>query len=169
MLGSNGCSLSRIFRSNSTEIKVRQRCALPKYSCKPLCPGCANVIIAEIEVSQRCALRQHSEKTLCPRFADAIAAEIEVRQRWTLYQHSCKTFCPRCSNSIAAKILRATCFNNLKGSVGLIMAKTSDMRISIPLDLSSRSFIPLSSFIRSRRPTQPLLVPSLVLFPPRAA
>ncbi len=30
---------------------------------------------------------------------------------------------------------------NLKGSVGLILAKASDMRISIPLDLSSRSFI----------------------------
>ena len=34
----------------------------------------------------------------------------------------------------------------------------------VPLDLSSRPFIPLSHFIRSRQPT-PLLVPSLVLFP----
>jgi hypothetical protein len=42
------------------------------------------------------------------------------------------------------------------------------MRISIPLDLSSLSFIALPWFIRSRRPT-PLLTPSLVLFPPRSA
>jgi len=46
---------------------------------------------------------------------------------------------------------------------------TSVMRISIPpLDLSSRSFIPLSRFICSRHPT-PLLAPSLVLSPPRSA
>ena len=46
------------------------------------------------------------------------------------------------------RFLRASCFANLKGVVGLIMTKTSDMRISIPLDLSSRSSIPLqeSSF-----------------------
>ena len=61
--------------------------------------------------------------------------------------------------------LRATCLANLKGSVGLILAKASAMRILIPLDLSSRSFIPLPRFIRSRRPI-PLLAPSLVLFPP---
>ena len=66
--------------------------------------------------------------------------------------------------------LHADCHKlvNLKGSVGLILVKASDMRISIPLDLSSRSFIPLSRFIRSLRPT-PLLAPSLVLFPHRSA
>ena len=37
--------------------------------------------------------------------------------------------------------LRASCFANLKGVVGLIMAKASDMWISIPLDLSSRPSI----------------------------
>ena len=63
------------------------------------------------------------------------------------------------------RFLRVSCFANLKGTVGLIMAKVSAMRISIPLDLSSRSFILISRFIRSRRPT-PLLAPSLVLFPP---
>ena len=62
------------------------------------------------------------------------------------------------------RFLRASCFANLKGTVGLIMSKASVMRISIPLDLSSRSSIPLPRFIRSRRPT-PLLAPSLVLFP----
>jgi hypothetical protein len=61
------------------------------------------------------------------------------------------------------RFLRATCLGNLKGSVGLILTKTSDMRISIPLDPSCRNFIPLH--IRSRRPL-PLLAPSLVLFPP---
>jgi hypothetical protein len=45
------------------------------------------------------------------------------------------------------------------------LAKTSVVRISIPLDLSSRSFIPLPRFIRSRHPI-PLVGPSLVLFPP---
>jgi hypothetical protein len=60
--------------------------------------------------------------------------------------------------------LHADCLSNIKGSVGLILAKASDMRISIPLDLSSRSFIPLPRFIRSRRPT-PLLAPSLVFSP----
>ena len=65
------------------------------------------------------------------------------------------------------RFLRASCFANLKGTVGLIMSKTSAMRISIPLDPSSRPFIPLPRFIRSRRPT-PLLAPSLVLFPPRS-
>ena len=62
------------------------------------------------------------------------------------------------------RFLRAACFANIKGSVGLILAKASDMRISIPLDLSSRSFIPLPCFMRSRRAT-PLLVPSLVFSP----
>jgi hypothetical protein len=66
------------------------------------------------------------------------------------------------------RFLRVSCFANLKGTVGdLIMTKALTMWISIPLDLSSRSFIPFPRFIRSRRPT-PLLAPSLVLFPPRS-
>ena len=39
------------------------------------------------------------------------------------------------------RFLRAACLANIKGSVGLILTKASVMRISIPLDLSSRSFI----------------------------
>ena len=66
------------------------------------------------------------------------------------------------------RFLRAACFANIKGSVGLILAKASAMRISIPMDLSSRSFIPLPRFIRSRRST-PLLAPSLVFSPLRSA
>ena len=62
------------------------------------------------------------------------------------------------------RFLRATCLANIKGQVGLILAKASAMRISIPLDLSSRSFIPPPRFIRSRRPTT-LLTPSLVFSP----
>jgi hypothetical protein len=62
------------------------------------------------------------------------------------------------------RFLRASCLANIKESVGLILAKASTMRISIPLYFSSRSFIPLPCFIRSRRPT-PLLVPSLVSSP----
>jgi hypothetical protein len=47
--------------------------------------------------------------------------------------------------------LRVVCYSNIKGSVGLILAKASGMRISIPLDLSSRPFIPLSRFIFTPR------------------
>ena len=49
------------------------------------------------------------------------------------------------------RFLHSSCLANPKGSVGLILAKSSDMRISIPLDLSSRSLIALPRFIRSRR------------------
>jgi hypothetical protein len=70
------------------------------------------------------------------------------------------------------RFLRETCYPNIKGSVGLILAKASAMRISIPLDLSFRTFIPLPCFIitfmRSRR-AAPLLVPSLVFAPRRFA
>jgi hypothetical protein len=62
------------------------------------------------------------------------------------------------------RFLHAACLVNTKGSVGLILAKPSTMRISIPFDLSSRSLIPLPCFIRSRRST-PLLTPSLVFSP----
>jgi hypothetical protein len=41
------------------------------------------------------------------------------------------------------RFLRAARYANIKGSMGLILAKASVMRISIPLDLSSRPFIPL--------------------------
>jgi hypothetical protein len=50
----------------------------------------------------------------------------------------------------------------------LILTKTSDMRISIPLDLSSIPFIPPPCFIRYRRSTT-LLTPSLVFSPLRSA
>jgi hypothetical protein len=50
----------------------------------------------------------------------------------------------------------------------LILAKASAMRISIPLDLSSRSFIPSPCFMRSRR-AEPLLAPSFVFTPRRFA
>ena len=66
------------------------------------------------------------------------------------------------------RFLHGTCFGNLKGLVGLIMTKESVMWISVTLDLSSLSFVPLPCFIRSRRPT-PLLDPCLVLFPPCSA
>ncbi len=62
------------------------------------------------------------------------------------------------------RFLRVTSYSNIKGSVGLILTQVSDKRISIPLDLSSRSFIPPPSFIRWRLPL-PLLVPSLVFIP----
>ncbi len=66
------------------------------------------------------------------------------------------------------RFLRAACLEKLKGSVGLILAKASAMRVTIPLDLSRRTFMHLPRFFRSRR-TLPLLTPSLVLFPQRSA
>ncbi len=63
------------------------------------------------------------------------------------------------------RFLRAARYANIKGSVGLILAKASAM---IPLDLSSRPFIPLSRFICRRRPL-PLLASSLVFTPRRSA
>ena len=45
------------------------------------------------------------------------------------------------------RFLRSSCFTNFKGAVGLMMSKTSDMRISIPLDLSSRPSIPLPRYV----------------------
>jgi hypothetical protein len=65
------------------------------------------------------------------------------------------------------RLLHTDCYVNIEGSVGLILTKGSVMRISIPLDLSPRSFIPLPCFIRSRRPL-PLLSPSL-FFSPRCS
>ncbi len=62
------------------------------------------------------------------------------------------------------RFLHVVCLPNIKWSVGLILAKASVMRISIPLDLSSRPFIPPPCFIHSRRPTA-LLTPSLVFSP----
>jgi hypothetical protein len=66
------------------------------------------------------------------------------------------------------RFLRAACYANIKGSVGFILAKASVMRISIPLDLSSRPCIPLPRFICRRRPL-PLSAPSLVFTPRRSA
>jgi hypothetical protein len=65
------------------------------------------------------------------------------------------------------RFLRAAPYVNIKGSVGLILAKASAMRISIPLDLSSRPLIPLPRFICRRRPL-PLLDSSLVFTPRRS-
>ncbi len=65
------------------------------------------------------------------------------------------------------RLLRVVSYVNIKGSVGLILVKASDMRISIPLDLSFRPFIPLTRFICRRR-ALPLLAPSLVFTPRRS-
>ena len=59
------------------------------------------------------------------------------------------------------RFIRANCLANLKGSIGLMLAKVSVTRVTIPLDLWS--FIPLPRFIRTRN-TTPLLTPCLVLF-----
>ena len=48
------------------------------------------------------------------------------------------------------RFIRTACLDNLKGSIGLMLAKSSTMRVTIPLDLSTRSFIPLQRFIHTR-------------------
>ena len=54
---------------------------------------------------------------------------------------------PRCNQDFEEsdqfRFLRDVCLVHVKEFVGLILHKTSVMRISIPLDLSTRSFIPL--------------------------
>ena len=62
------------------------------------------------------------------------------------------------------RFFRASHLPNLEGSVGLILAKASAMRVTIPIDLSTRPFIPLPRFFNSRR-VPPLLNQSLVLIP----
>ena len=64
------------------------------------------------------------------------------------------------------RFLRAARLANPMGSAGLILGKVSVMRVTIPIDLSTLSFIPLPHFFDSRR-GYPLLTPSLVLFPLR--
>ena len=66
------------------------------------------------------------------------------------------------------RCLRSSRLTILKVSVGLILAKASAMRVTIPIDLSTRPFIPLRHFFNSRR-APPLLTPSLVLFPQHSA
>ena len=66
------------------------------------------------------------------------------------------------------RFLRASRLANLKGSVGLILGKASAMRVTIPIDLSTRPFIPLPRFFNSRR-VPPLLNQSLVLIPQQSA
>jgi hypothetical protein len=60
------------------------------------------------------------------------------------------------------RFLRDSRLTNLKDSGGLILVKASTMRVTIPIDLSTRSFIPLLRFLISRR-VPPLLNQSLVL------
>jgi hypothetical protein len=62
------------------------------------------------------------------------------------------------------RFLRDSRLANLEVSVGLILAKASAMRVTIPIDLSTRPFIPLPRFFNSRR-VSPLLNQSLVLIP----
>ena len=61
------------------------------------------------------------------------------------------------------RFLRDARLETLKDTVGLIFDKTSALRVTIPIDLSTRTFIPLPRFFNSRRPVR-LLNPSLVIF-----
>ena len=74
----------------------------------------------------------------------------------------------RSEESDQFRFLRVATLSNLKDSVGLILTKTSTMRVTIPIDLSTQSFISLTRFCNSRRPT-PLLTPSLIILPYHSA
>jgi hypothetical protein len=66
------------------------------------------------------------------------------------------------------RFCRASRLDNLKDSVGLILVKVSVMWVTIPIDLSTWSFIPLPRFLNSRR-VPPLLNQSLVLIPQQSS
>ena len=66
------------------------------------------------------------------------------------------------------RFFRVSRLTNLKGSVGLILGKASAMWVTIPIDLSTRTFRPLPRFFNSRR-VPPLLNQSLVLIPQQSA
>ena len=62
-----------------------------------------------------------------------------------------------------SRFLRSARLTTLKGTVALILAKVSAMRVTIPIDLSTRSFISLPRFFNSRH-LAPLLNPLLLIF-----
>ncbi len=62
------------------------------------------------------------------------------------------------------RFFRVSRLDNLNGSVGLILVKDSPIRVTIPIHLSTWSFIPLPRFLNSRR-VSPLLNQSLVFIP----
>ena len=67
------------------------------------------------------------------------------------------------------RFFRPSYLANLKVSVGLTLAKSSAMLVTIPIDLSTRSLTGTStSFFNSRR-VSPLLNQSLVLIPQQSA
>jgi hypothetical protein len=74
--------------------------------------------------------------------------------------------CPKESDQF--RFLRVVSLSNFKLSVGLILTKVSGTRITIPLDLSTWSFIHLRRFFHCRR-TPSLHTPTLFLFPERSA
>ena len=63
------------------------------------------------------------------------------------------------------RFLRSVCLTHLKDSVGLILTKALTMRVTIPLDVSTRSFISAPHLFHSRR------VPTLLAesFPSRVS
>jgi hypothetical protein len=141
---SKDCSLTDIvyYESRKRELKTR-----PIYECR-----CDERLKTKSEKSTRLAytgLLGERNHLHAHREASALTNEIP-------------------EESDQFRFFRVTYYGNIKGSVGLILTKVSGMRISIPLDLSSRPFIPLPRFIRRRRPL-PLLVPFLVCTPRRSA
>ncbi len=49
--------------------------------------------------------------------------------------------------TVSTSALHTACFANLKSTVGLTLVKTSDLRVSTPIDLSYRPFIPPPRFL----------------------
>ena len=101
-------------------------------------------------------------------FLPVVLMSVDVNTSVRLYDESSPLSAELPEESDQFRFLCTVWLVNLKGSVGLILTKSSGMRVTIPLDLYTRSFIPLPHFFRSRR-APPLLTPLLVLFPQRSA
>ena len=84
-----------------------------------------------------------------------------------VYRESSALFGELPEESDQFRFLLTTFLTNLKDSVGLILSKTSGIRVTTPIDLSTRPFIPLPRFFPSPRESL-LLTPSLSLFPQRS-
>jgi hypothetical protein len=90
------------------------------------------------------------------------------RNAWTKFPHSIHCHYPyiRLTRWMQLRWGSETMSEPAHGD-GTTSGRDSPSDISIPLDLSSRSFIPRPRFVRSRHPI-PLLTPWLVLFPPHS-
>ncbi len=91
------------------------------------------------------------------------------RNAWTKFPHSIHCHCPHIRLTRWMQLYWGSeAMSEPTRGDGTTSGWDSASDISIPLGLSSRSFIPRPRFVRSRH-SIPLLTPCLVLFPPHSA